>query len=88
VGRGPSFGPSPAKAMPEAPLDRTYALVCRQTGAGIRFSPAPWPGLPEQVLVESRKRYGAWGRNGFVRQVRARDLWLLHRHKGWHQVEV
>ena len=29
----------------------TYALVCPETGAGIRFSQAPWPGLPEVVLV-------------------------------------
>jgi phosphoserine phosphatase len=61
----------------------TYALVCPETGAGIRFSQAPWPGLPEEVLVESRKRRGAWGRNGIVSLQRARELWRQHRQKGW-----
>lgn len=69
--------------MPDQPLARAYALICPDTGAGIRFSPAPWPGLPEQVMVESRKRHGAWGRNGVVSQARARELWLQHRRKGW-----
>jgi len=61
--------------MPDDPLNSTYALDCPETGAGIRFSQAPWPGLPEEVLVESRKRRGAWGRNGIVSQQRARELW-------------
>ncbi len=69
--------------MREPPLEGRYALVCPLTGAGMRFSQAPWPGLPEQVLVESRKRMGAWGRNGLVSQQRARELWRLHRQKGW-----
>ena len=74
--------------MPDDPLNSTYALVCPQSGAGIRFSPALWPGLPEQVLMESRKRRGGWGRNWAVSQARARVLWLQHRHKAWHQVEA
>jgi hypothetical protein len=34
--------------MPERdpPFTEAFALVCPETGAGIRFSPAPWPGLP------------------------------------------
>ena len=69
--------------MPDQHLSRAYALVCPDTGAGIRFSQAPWPGLPEEVLVESRKRRGAWGRNGIVSQQQARELWRQHRQKGW-----
>ena len=48
-----------AIAEPDTRLPGTFALVCPETGPGIRFSPAPWPALPEQVLVASRKRRGA-----------------------------
>jgi hypothetical protein len=43
--------------MPElhSPLSGTFALICPETAAGIRFSPAPWPGLPEEVEVHTRK---------------------------------
>ena len=73
--------------MPEPPLARAYALICPDTSAGICFISAPWPGLPEQMMVESRKRRGAWGRNGVVSQARARELWLQHRQKCWEPRE-
>ena len=71
--------------MPErdTPLPGTFALICPETGAGIRFSPAPWPGLPEEVEVHTRKRHGAWGRHGFVSQARARELWRQYKAKSW-----
>lgn len=42
--------------MPErdSPLPGPFALICPETGAGICFSPAPWPGLPEEVEVLTR----------------------------------
>ena len=68
---------------PDSPLAGTFALICPETGAGIRFSPAPWPGLPEEVEVHTRKRHGAWGRHGFVSQARARELWRQYKAKSW-----
>jgi hypothetical protein len=44
---------------PEPPLPGTFALIFPEFGAGIRFSPAPWLGLPVEVEVHIRKRHGA-----------------------------
>lgn len=67
----------------DRPLAGTFALVCSGTGAGIRFGHAPWPDLPEEMLVESRKQRGAWGRHGLVRQQRNREHWRQRRMKAW-----
>ena len=51
-------------------------------GALPSAKPAPWPGLPEEVEVHTRKRHGAWGRLGFVSQARARELWKQYKARG------
>ncbi|WP_322765948.1 hypothetical protein [Cyanobium usitatum] len=69
--------------MPSLPLRKRLPSLSFALGAPPSAKPAPWPGLPEEVEVHTRKRHGAWGRNGLVSQARARELWRQHRQKGW-----
>ena len=65
---------TPAQAFTQSEL-RAWGASFREAGA------MAWPAGGGEV--HTRKRHGAWGRNGLVSQARARELWRQHRQKGW-----